>query len=171
MDDSTVRESPEQGYNFNPDPKWQKFALGYEKIIQAIAVKYCAADESLREDCEQEARIALLAQWPEKIRGIVGLTGTEYDKALDRYCRNVIRNAILSYLDSYPKGNWYIGRNRHVKNAKTGENTKVYLPPRFSSLDELTDDFGMQVDENGAISWPDPSDDGITHRNLSNTDE
>lgn len=170
MDDGNAQEPSDQGYNFNPDPQWQTIALSYEKIIQAIAVKYCSADESLRDDCMQEARIALLTVFPEKIHGHGLLPEAEWKKALDRYCRNVIRNSILSYLDSYPKGNWYIGRNRHVKNKKTGENQRVYLPPRFSSLDELTDNFGMQVDESGAISWPDPSDDGIRH-NGQHTDE
>jgi hypothetical protein len=156
------------GYKFNPDPQWIAFALSYEKIIQAIAAKYCASDESLREDCMQEARIALLTVFPEKINGFGTLPEVEWRRGLDRYCRNVIRNSILSYLDSYPKGNMYIGRHRHVKNKKSGLNERKYLPPRFSSLDELTDNHGMQIDENGAISWPEPSDDGIPrHRNLT----
>jgi hypothetical protein len=85
----------------------------------------------------------------------------QWNDALDRYCRNAIRNAVLSYLDSYVTGQWNIGRTRHVRDRVNGRVRKVSLPPRFSSLDELTDDYGMQVDQHGNISWPDPSDDGL----------
>jgi hypothetical protein len=155
-----------QGYNFNPDENWQRYVAKYRRSIEKIATKYCVADEALRDDVMQEAHIALATVYPETVHGFEDfVTGVSSDdtwaKALDRYCHNVIRNAILSYLDSYAKGNWYIGRTRYVKDKRTGETRKVYLPPRFSSLDELVDDHGMQVDEHGALSWPDPSDDGL----------
>jgi len=156
---ATVGES--QAYNFNRDPEWEKFVQRYETTIEKIAVKYCSVDEDLRNDVKQEARIALRTVFPNRIRGYETLTSESWFQALDRYCRNVIRNSILSYLNSYPKGNWYIGRTRHVKDRATGATRKVYMPPRFSSLDELVDNYGMQVDESGSVSWPDPSDDGL----------
>lgn len=152
-------------YRFNPDPAWQAFIQRYEADIEAIAMKYCTADDDLREDVKQEARVGLATSCPESVdafepyaRGLI--SEEQWNKALDRYCRNVIRNSILSYLDSYPKGNWYIGRTRQVKDKRTGEAHKVYLPPRFSSLDELTE-LGMEVDENFNISWAHSSEDGI----------
>ena len=156
-------------YNFNPDPVWQTYVLGYESTIKKVALKYCSSDEALREDVMQEARVAIATVFPEKIHGFEEhkageISDEEWEKRRNKYLRNVIRNAILSYLDSYPKGNWYIGRTRSVRDKATGESRKVYLPPRFSSLDELVDDFGMQVDHNGAVSWPDPSDDGLARK-------
>lgn len=144
-------------YRFNPDPSWQQFITRFEPEIEAIAIKYCTTDEDLREDVKQEARVGLATTFPEQVDGFElyargQISEDQWDKALDRYCRNVIRNSILSYLDSYPKGNWYIGRTRHVKDKRTGDTKKVYLPPRFSSLDEMSD-MGMQVDEDQNISW------------------
>jgi hypothetical protein len=88
---------------------------------------------------------------------------------LDKYCRNVIRNSILSYLDSYPKGDWYIGRTRQVRDKKTGEVTKVYLPPRFSSLDQLTEEFGAQIDEGGNLTWTTDAEGGRGTRGFRST--
>lgn len=155
-------------YRFNPDPSWQEFIKSYEPEIEAIAIKYCTSDEDLREDVKQEARVGLATTFPEQVDDFEGyvrgrIAEEQWNKALDRYCRNVIRNSILSYLDSYPKGNWYIGRTRHVKDKRTGNTTKVYLPPRFSSLDEMSE-MGMQVDEDHNISWTDVSEDGLSTR-------
>lgn len=165
-EDAPAPASETQTYNFNPDPEWQTYAATFEAMIQKIALKYCSSDENLREDVMQEARIALATVVPEAVAGFEDYlrgvqTEDQWLKKLRAYCGNVIRNSILSYLDSYPKGNWYNGRTRHVKDRRTGESRKVYLQPRFSSLDMLVDEFGMQVDQHGAISWPDPSDDGI----------
>jgi hypothetical protein len=160
-------ESPSgQAYNFNPDPLWQQYVQTYEVIIAKIAMKYCSTDDSLRDDAMQEARVALATVRPEQIDGFESyqrglITEDQWMTALRAYLRNAIRNSIFSMLDSYPKGNWYIGRKRHVKDRTTGATRMVYLPPRYSSLDELVDEYGMQVDENGSISWPEVSDDGL----------
>jgi hypothetical protein len=165
-EDSPAEAGESQAYNFNPDPTWQQFALSYERMIQKIATKYCSSDDSLRDDVMQEARVAVACARPEKckshelyVRGMI--TENQWNDALNLYVHNTIRNSILSYLDSYPKGNWYIGRTRSLKDKKTGLSRKVYMPPRYSSLDFLVDEHGMQVDEHGNISWPNPSDDGL----------
>lgn len=151
------------GWSFNESEDWQTYAQSFERVIIKIAQKYCSNDDSLRQDAEQEARIALATIRPESIVGYnrEDLTDTQRNGYLDRYMRNVIRNAILSYLDSYSKGNWYTGRTRHIKDRQTGVSRRVYLPPRFSSLDMLVEEHGMQVDEHFNISWADPSDDGL----------
>lgn len=163
-----------RAYDFNPDPHWQEYIQRFEPEIHKIALKYMVVDEGLREDTMQEARIALATLRAEKcdqfepyVRGEI--TVDQWNSALDRYCRNAIRNSILSYLDSYASGNWYIGRTRSVKDKRTGRSRKVYLPPRFSSYDELTDEYGMQVDTDGNISWPEVSEDGMAdHNKLAN---
>lgn len=158
-----------RGYSFTDDPHWQEFVATYEPVIIKIALKFCSADESLREDVMQEARIALATLRPEECRDYEPycrgeISEGQWNDRLDRYCRNAIRNSILSYLDSYAKGNWYIGRTRSVKDKKTGATRKVYLPPRFTSLDEMVDDYGMQVDEDANISWTQASEDGLDSR-------
>lgn len=158
-----------QGYNFNRDPAWQSYVQKYETVIHQIALKYCAVDEALREDVMNEARIGLATVHPETVAGFEAyVTGRmpeeEWQSCLEKFCKQVVRNSILSYLDSYRTGNWYIGRTRHVRDRQTGKSRKVYLPTRFSSLDELVDDYGMQIDSEGGISWPEPSDDGLRTR-------
>jgi hypothetical protein len=176
LPESAAHGETPQAYNFNPDPEWQRYILRFEPVIVAIALKRCSSDEDMRDDVMQEARIALATTYPEQVKGFEAycrgeITESQWHEALDRYCRNVVRNSILSFLDSYATGPWNMGRTRHVRDRKTGQSRKVYLPPRFSSLDELVDDYGMQVDETGAISWPDPSDDGLpSRRNLSNAE-
>lgn len=171
--DSTM-EPESQAFNFNPDPHWQEHALTYERMVQKIATKYCSSDEALLEDVMQECRIAVACIRPEDCAAFEGytkgeITEEQWHHALNRYINNVIRNAALSMLDSYPKGNWYIGRTRSMKDRKTGETRKVFLPPRYSSLDYLVDEHGMQVDERGAISWPSPSDDGLMVESFDST--
>ena len=173
-EDDSAAEAESQAFNFNPDPHWQQHALTYERMVQKIATKYCSSDESLLEDVMQECRVAVACIRPEECAAFEGfskglITEEQWQAALNRYIHNVIRNAALSMLDSYPKGNWYIGRTRSMKDRKTGETRKVYLPPRYSSLDYLVDEHGMQVDEHGAISWPNPSDDGLVGEALAPT--
>lgn len=162
----TEEVSDKDKSSWNNDPEWIAYITSLEPLIQAISVKYCSSDEALREDCQQEARMALLTVFPQRIRGyedfVAGrIEPAVWEAAVERYCRNVIRNSILSYLDAYPTGNWYIGRTRTVKDRRTGKTRKVHQPARFSSLDELIDSYGMQIDEHGNVSWPEPSTDGI----------
>src|SRR5688500_16381845 len=119
MDDVYIEEGvdyiPEsQAYNFNPDPEWQAFGRSSERMIIKIATKYCS-DDDLRKDVEHEARVAVVTLRAEDCQGFEAysageLTEEKWHKALKRYIHNTIRNSVLSYLDSYPKGNWYIGR-------------------------------------------------------------
>lgn len=160
-DDDAERAAPAtpQMFNFNPDPAWQDFVRTFEPMIVQIATKYCATDEALREDTAQEARIALATIYPENVRSFAAyrrgeISGDDWQAALLRFCHQVIRNAVLDYLNRWPTGNWYIGRTRHVKDKQTGKSRKVYLPSRFSSLNELVDDHGMQVSTTFEISWP-----------------
>lgn len=150
---------------WNSDPAWVERIQQFEPIIKAIATKYCS-DEDMRQDCEQEARIALLTVLPERIRGyqryVDGeISEDEWAYRLARYCHNVIRNSILSYLDKYPTGNWYIGRTRRVVDPETGELKRIHLPPRYSSLDELMEEYALEIDEEGNLSWARVSVDGI----------
>jgi hypothetical protein len=150
----------------NQDPAWHQFIERLNPVIKAIAVKACAADEALREDCIQEAMFELAKHYPEDCTSyrdyLYGLCDRERcEQQLLRFSRQVVRNTIYSVLDAYPTGNWYIGRTRSVTDKRTGAVRKVRLPARFSSLDELVDDYGMQVDEFGCISWPEPSVDGL----------
>lgn len=150
---------------WNDDPTWVEYTYTFEQVIQQITNKYCS-DVSMRPDCHQEARIALLTIYPHNVNGyseyILGNIGEEeWGIRVDKYCRNVIRNTILSFLDSLKTGNWYVGRTRRTLNKYTGEKEKQYIPPRYSSLNELVDVHGMEVDEDGNISWPEVSTDGL----------
>lgn len=158
-----MSETPRAAYDFNHDPAWLAYIATLEPLVAKIAMKYASMDDSLREDCIQEARIALATVHPERIEWYKtgDLADTGVQAMLERYLRNVIRNAVLSYLDSYSKGNWYVGRTRTVRDQRTGDLKKVYTPPRFASLDALTDEFGMQVGEDYEITWADLADDGL----------
>lgn len=153
-----------QRKELNLDPKWLEKVREFEPVIKAIATKYCS-DEDLRKDCEQEARIALLMVFPERVNGYEEyrtgqISEKEWSSRLGRYCRNVIRYTILTTLDRYPTGNWYIGRTRRVIDPATSRVHRVHQPPRYSSLDELIE-YGLEVDEEGNITWLKASDDGL----------
>lgn len=158
-------DTPKQEVEWNNDPEWVEYIQGFETVIAQIATKYCS-DHDMRLDCAQEARIALLTVKPEKVnsypRWKAGLISDErWEKDLSAYCRMAIKFSILSFLDSPKTGNWYVGRTRRVKDPVTGEKKKQHNPARYSSYDMLVDDFGMQVDEHGEISWPEVSSDGL----------
>jgi hypothetical protein len=162
----------EKTLEWNLDPKWARYCESLEKAITKIAAKF-TTDEALREDCAQEARIGLYTLHPSKIRLYEKFLSGEIDektwkKQLDKYCRNVIRNSVLSYLDSLKTGSWYMGRTRRVKNRRTGQRVKSHVGPRYSSLDELVEDSGLQIDEHGNISWEYISTSGL---GTSTTDE
>jgi hypothetical protein len=168
-DQTCAKPKVPKSMDFNPDPAWQTATQRYESVIQSIAAKYCSTDEDLRQCLMQEARIALLTVRPEAIKGFSDwadghIDDKQWQKKVDSYCGNVIRNSILSYLDSYATGNWYIGRTRHIRDRSTGKSRKVHMPPRYSSLDELVDHYGAQIDEDGQITWPEHSEDGLPSR-------
>jgi hypothetical protein len=142
---------------WNEDPEWFKYTQRFEEDILKIVSKY-TLDEALREDCAQEARIELLMTFPRQVNiyedYMSGLIEEPVWQAqLDRYCRNVIRNTVLSYLASLKTGNWYIGRTKRVVDKDTGKRVKIHIPARYDSLDTLSQESGLQVDEEGMISW------------------
>lgn len=165
----------EKALEWNEDPKWAEYCTGLEKVIIKIAAKF-TTDDALREDCAQEARIGLYTLHPSKIRLYQKYVSGEIDektwlKQLDKYCRNVIRNSVLSYLDSLKTGSWYMGRTRRVKNRRTGLRVKSHVGPRYSSLDELVEDSGLQIDEHGNISWEYISTSGLGTHSTEERDE
>lgn len=124
--------------DWNNDPEWLEYIATLEPVIGAIAAK-STIDEALRDDLAQEARMSLLLVRPEKIKG-----------NRSAYVRNVIRNTMYSYLQSYNTGSWAHGRKE--MRTVNGERVKVSLPARFSSLCHLMEQ-GMEVDQNGNRSW------------------
>lgn len=151
--------------DWNQDPEWVAYVLSLDPLIASIAAKF-TEDEALREDIAQESRIALLTIYPERIRYWTDyqegrLSLVEWKARLKRYVGNVIRNSMLSYLESLKTGNQYIGRTRRVRDKVTGKTRHVHVPARFDSLDELMDDSGLQVDHRYNISWGRVRDDGI----------
>jgi hypothetical protein len=146
--DEPVRERP---LVWNNDPAWVAYCATLETLAIQLAAKY-TRDEGLRECCAQEARIAIRTTFPERVRGHGTLDGAAWDRALRRYCATAMRNAVLSYLDPVKTGNWYIGRKRRVRNRK-GERVKAHVGPRYSSLDKLVSDHGLQIDQAGNKTW------------------
>lgn len=172
---SEVVTPPEKQLDWNTDPEWMAYCASMEKPITKIVAKY-TTDEALREDCAQEARIALYTLHPSKIRIYEKYLAGEIDKKtwekqLDKYCRNCIRNSVLSYLDSLKTGSWYMGRTRRVKSRRTGLRIKSHVGPRYSSLDELVEDSGLQIDQNGNISWEHISTSGLGTATTDERDE
>lgn len=139
---------------FNTDPDWMDYVASLEPVIRKIAQKL-TSDEDMQEDCKQEARVALCTIRPENIVG-----------NRDAYVRNVIRNSMLKYLASYNTGDWYSGRTVY-RESEDGSTIRRYVPPRFASFDLLADEFGMEVDEHGAVSWV-ARDDGLSNDERAN---
>ena len=142
---------------WNKDPAWAAYISKFEAVISQIAAKY-TLDDDLREDCAQEARIALLTIYPEKVDGfekyVLGEVNREsWNNTLDAYCRVTIRNTIISLLTSTLHGNPYVGRTKTVLDKETGERKKVHQPPRMTSLDDFEDCAGLQIDTEGGLAW------------------
>jgi DNA-directed RNA polymerase specialized sigma24 family protein len=101
----------------------------YEPVVRKIANKY-APDADLAADAMQEARIALATLDISNVRS-----------NLDSFVRMVIRNSVLSTLNSYNTGDWYSGRTRQ------GEQH----PARYIRIDALMDMEGVQISEDGQL--------------------
>lgn len=156
--DEVVPEEPvkvpqlgERGWN--DDPAWLRYIERFEYTIEAITKKY-TQDRPLREDCAQEARLALMSVFPDQVEGYAlytngGYSEDEWNRNLDRYCRNVVRNAILSYLTAWKSGPWYMGRSR-----KDEEGATSHTLPRYIQLDTLVASGLVQIDETGTILYP-----------------
>lgn len=125
----------------------------FDPVIKAIARKY-SPDESLLEDCWQEARMALLTVDVTKI-DYYGpwrageISDEKWKKRVGAYCRSTIKYRILNFLNNKNTGSWQVGRNRKDK----------YIAPIFS-LDTLYEN-GMQVDTDGEVSWETIESDGL----------
>src|SRR5690348_1743551 len=96
---------------WNETPEWAAIVASYEPTITRVATKYSAGynDDFLMEDVKQECRIALFQQFPEKIRGYDParhgpIVPGKIPGAVDRYLKNVCRNAALSWLHSRKTG-------------------------------------------------------------------
>lgn len=149
---------------WNEDPEWVDYVLSLSPVITAIAAK-CVMDPYLREDCEQEAKIALLKTYPHQVSiyddYIAGIVSEKAWKSkLSAYCRQIAHFTILSTLNSMTTGNLYTGRMKKRTNDR-GEKVKYSAPAILSSLEELTEMSGLQVDEFGNISWERCSTSGL----------
>lgn len=139
---------------WNNDPAWERYIRRYEDVIKAIAIK-CTSDVDMQDDCAQEARIALMMVWPERVRGyehfVSGeFTEEEWNINLDKYCRQVVHFSILSWLSSPNKGPWYQSRTKRVA-SKEGGTTKVRSSAFFVRLEELLETGMVQIDDEGDI--------------------
>lgn len=128
---------------------YTKLIARYEPVITAIVMKY-TLDPDIQEDCKQEARIGLLTATWKKCKAYAlwkagVLPKQTFEQQFDRYCRNIIRNSVLSYLQSYTTGDWYVGRT--VRNART--NTKRREEARFIPAELFFDVAG--IDDEGQI--------------------
>lgn len=152
-------------YGWNDDPAWVDYIQRFESVIRSIVTKF-TTDESLRDDCAQEARIGLMKTWPEKIRGyetyVAGeITEDEWNDNLDKYCRNVIRNRVLGTLEDLRKGNWYVGRTRRRSKKKGSGVHRYRIGARYVPLEDLVELGGMQIDDQGNVIW------GPSHSRMS----
>lgn len=150
---------PGEELGWNTDSSWLEFIESLTPIIEAIAAKY-TEDIALREDAVQNAKIELLHQYPEEIRGyedyILGnIDNNRWQEILKSYCLTIVRNQVITTLSSYTTGNLYIGRSQVVKVEEEGEVKEVrkHLAPRYISLDQLVEDSGLQITDTGELSW------------------
>ena len=157
MDDRGLPED----LGWNNDATWVDFVCDLRPLVEGIASKY-TTDEALQEDAVQNAMIALLTEYPENIRGFADysmgiITPDRWLEILRSYCTNVARNQILSTLSSHKEGNLYVGRTQTITHKdEDGEvllREKIHVPARYASLDQLTEEAGMQVSDTGDITW------------------
>lgn len=148
---------------WNTSAAWAQFCAEFEPTLQKIARKF-VEDPDLREDACQNARVAIYQIFPDRdIQQLQtpGLTPEQRMHAIKKFVSNITRNRCISTVTSRSEGDWSKGISRLVYDPVTGARSKRIFPPRFESLDELTDEFGMQVDIQGNISWPEVSEEGL----------
>lgn len=144
--------------NWNNDPEWVEYILSLTPVIQAMAAKYTTC-ESLREDCVNQALMELLKIFPQESnfykefeQGL--LSEEKWKKQLDRYCRQIARNEIFTYLSAIKTGNWYIGRKKRVVDPVTKEVYYTREGARYASMEELEEHHGIQIDADKNILKP-----------------
>ena len=158
MDDTDYEQFvPSRELEWNNDPAWVQYMERFEADIQKMISKY-AGDSNLRDDCAQNARMALMKTFPERVSGYERYLSGEYTESqwqqvLIGYCRTTIRNQVLSTLNSHSEGDLYRARKRRLRDTETGDVVFRYGPSRMVSLDSLVED-GLQVDTEASISWP-----------------
>lgn len=144
---------------WNNDPEWEKYVQSLDNTIKHIALKY-TTDVGIREDAEQNARIALYHTWPEQIHSYYDylrgdISEDTWNENLDKYCRQVVRNNIITTLQSWTEGPWHLGRTMRVYNSETGKREKRRVPPRYLTLDNIPD---LEDDWEGMFSVEDMND-------------
>ena len=146
--------------NWNNSDSWVEFVLSLRDQVEAIALK-ATTDTHLREDAVQNALMELLYVFPETTQAYERYRTGEFDQdrfntMLRSYCLNVARNVIISTLTSHTTGNLYIGRTE-IERVKTqnGKRKKIkrHKPARYVSLDQFMEEAGVQVSEDGQITW------------------
>jgi len=58
-----------------------------------------------------------------------------------------------------------------MTDKQTGKKTRVWIPPRYSSLEELSDEFGLQISTEGDLTWEHPSAHGLLYEVPTNGPE
>lgn len=155
-DDAVIPEPKIKVITWNSDPAWADYCITVlERHVRTIAYK-STTDEDLRQDCENEARMAIYQIQPSNVREYDKyqsgeMTENQWRTRLLNYCKNTIRNAIFSYLDSPKTGNWSIGRTTRVR-TKDGRRVKVHQSARYVSLEQLSAS-GLQINEQGEATW------------------
>jgi hypothetical protein len=144
-----VTEVP-KSYSFNPDPDWQRIAESFWPIVDKIALKACMYDSFLRDDCKQEAYIALATVRPERIKGYDpqkhgAILPGQIPTPVKAYLGNVARNTIYSFLTNRQKGDWSQGRTVTKTDKETGEIYKEHQPARYVSLTWMQDEAGIDI--------------------------
>lgn len=157
QDNPSYTSPPDLGWN--NDAAWIAYVEDLRPAIESIASKY-STDHGLKEDAVQNAMIELLHQFPEQTRGFEELirdeiTQARWQEILKSYCLNIARNQILSTLSSHTTGDLYVGRTHVTRKITQGTKRKIksHSPSRYVSLDQLVEDSGLQVSEEGDLSW------------------
>lgn len=154
------------------DVRWGEYVVSLTPVIGAIATKLCGRNTELHADCVQQALMELLSVDPTRISGykeyMAGqLSDKRWESQVSAYTRMAARNIMVSYLRSYRTGPLYTSRYKYVRDAQAKQTTKRRELPRYVRLEILEDEYGMQVDTEGNISWmsvfsaPDPNDDSV----------
>lgn len=162
MDEYTNRppDLSDEKLEWNSDSSWADYIESLSPIIEAIAAKY-TGDFALREDAVQNAKIELLHQYPEEVRGYESYirgetTEDRWQEVLKSFCLTVAKNEILTTLACQTTGNLYVGRSQVVKVEDVDGGTKrvkKHMPARYVSLDQMIEDGGIQISDKGDFCW------------------
>lgn len=152
-----MEDTDNEPQNSNQDPEWQEYVVKLLPVMRRIAAKF-NADQDLQADAAQFAAMHLLRKFPHQCRAyhpfLRGeITEEEWLAALDSYMRQSAKNKILTFFQSPNLGCWRTGRTVKKIDKATGKRVKVHTGPRFSSFDELHDNHGLDICDDGEITW------------------